>query len=99
MLLDVSKNNLTGKAVEAALDKAGISANKNTIPFDTQKPMVTSGIRLGTPSITTRGMGKNEMSAVADFIRRVVENVENDSALAAIRDEVYAFTDKYPMYA
>ncbi len=98
MLIDVSKNNLTGKAVEAALDKAGISANKNTIPFDTQKPMVTSGIRIGTPSITTRGMGKNEMKMVADFIKRVIDNVDNESALASIRDEVYSLTSKFPMY-
>ncbi|MCL2792192.1 MAG: serine hydroxymethyltransferase [Spirochaetaceae bacterium] len=98
MLLDVSKNNLTGKVVEAALDKAGISANKNTIPFDTQKPMVASGIRIGTPSITTRGMGKNEMKMVADFIKRVIDNVANESALASIRDEVFALTAKFPMY-
>ncbi|MCL2706541.1 MAG: serine hydroxymethyltransferase [Spirochaetaceae bacterium] len=98
MLLDVSKNNLTGKAVEVALDKAGISANKNTIPFDTQKPMVTSGIRIGTPSVTTRGMGKNEMKMIADFIKRVIDNVDNESALASIRDEVYSLTAKYPMY-
>jgi len=98
MLLDVSKNNLTGKAVEAALDKAGISANKNTIPFDTQKPMVASGIRIGTPSITTRGMGKNEMKMIADFIKRVIDNVDNESTLVSIRDEVYSLTAKFPMY-
>ena len=98
MLIDVSKNNLTGKVVEAALDKAGISANKNTIPFDTQKPMVTSGIRIGTPSITTRGMGKGEMKIIAGFIKRVIDNVDNESALGAIRDEVYALTAKFPMY-
>lgn len=99
MLVDVSKLNLTGKAVEAALDKAGISANKNTIPFDPQKPMVTSGIRIGTPSLTTRGMGGEEMNIVAGFIKRVVDNIDNDEALAKIRDEVYSFTAKYPMYA
>ena len=98
MLIDVSKNNLTGKAVEAALDKAGISANKNTIPFDTQKPMVTSGIRIGTPSVTTRGMGKNEMKMIADFIKRVIDNVDNESALDAIKKEVYGLTAKFPMY-
>jgi len=98
MLLDVSKNNLTGKAVEAALDKAGISANKNTIPFDTQKPMVASGIRVGTPSITTRGMGQNEMKMIAGFIKKVIDNVDNDNALASIKDEVFALTAKFPMY-
>ena len=98
MLIDVSKNNLTGKAVEIALDKAGISANKNTIPFDMQKPMVTSGIRIGTPSVTTRGMGKNEMKMIAGFIKRVVDNVDNENALDSIRNEVYSLTAKYPMY-
>ncbi|MDX9799952.1 MAG: serine hydroxymethyltransferase [Spirochaetia bacterium] len=98
MLVDVSKKGLTGKAVESALDKAAISANKNTIPFDPQKPMVTSGIRIGTPSLTTRGMGKAEMAVVAEFIKQVVENIDDDNALAAIRDEVYTFTAKYPMY-
>ena len=98
MLIDVSKNSLTGKAVEVALDKAGISANKNTIPFDTQKPMITSGIRIGTPSITTRGMGKSEMKIIADFIKRVIDNIDNESALFSIRDEVYSLTAKFPMY-
>lgn len=98
MLIDVSKIGLTGKVVEAALDKAGISANKNTIPFDQQKPMVTSGIRIGTPSLTTRGMGKDEMVKVAGFIKQVVDNIEDDDALAKIQKEVYAFTAKFPMY-
>ncbi len=98
MLLDVSKMGLTGKVVEKTLDKAGISANKNTIPFDKEKPMVTSGIRIGTPSITTRGMGKPEMAVVAGFIKKAVDNVESDDALERIKQDVYAFTAKYPMY-
>ncbi|MCL2294798.1 MAG: serine hydroxymethyltransferase [Spirochaetes bacterium] len=98
MLIDVSKNSLTGKVVEAALDKAGISANKNTIPFDTQKPLITSGIRIGTPSVTTRGMSKDEMRKIADFIKRVIDNVNNESALGSIRDEVFSLTAKFPMY-
>ena len=98
MLVDVSAMGLTGKVVEKALDKAGISANKNTIPFDKQKPMVTSGIRIGTPSLTTRGMGKAEMARVADFIKRAVDNVDNDEALEAVKQEVYKFTADYPMY-
>jgi glycine hydroxymethyltransferase len=98
MLIDVSKNNLTGKVVEAALDKAGISANKNTIPFDTQKPLITSGIRIGTPSVTTRGMGKSEMKMIADFIKRVIDNIDNENVLNSIRDEVFSLTAKFPMY-
>ena len=98
MLVDVSAMGLTGKVVEKALDKAGISANKNTIPFDKEKPMVTSGIRIGTPSLTTRGMGKAEMAKVAEFIKRTVDNVDNDDALESIKQEVYKFTADYPMY-
>ena len=98
MLVDVSAMGLTGKIVEKALDKAGISANKNTIPFDKEKPMVTSGIRIGTPSLTTRGMGKAEMAKVADFIKRAVDNVDNDDALEVVKQDVYKFTADYPMY-
>ncbi len=98
MLVDVSVLGLTGKAVEQALDKAGISVNKNAIPFDKQKPMVTSGIRIGTPSVTTRGMKEAEMVQIARFIKRACDHIDDDAALAALRDEVYAFTAKFPMY-
>lgn len=98
MLVDVSVLGLTGKAVEQALDKAGISVNKNAIPFDKQKPMVTSGIRIGTPSVTTRGMKEAEMVQIARFIKKACDHIDDDAALAALRDEVYAFTAKFPMY-
>lgn len=98
MLVDVSVLGLTGKAVEQALDKAGISANKNAIPFDKQKPTITSGIRIGTPSVTTRGMKEAEMVQIARFIKKACDNIDNDEALAALKEEVYAFTAKFPMY-
>ncbi len=98
MLVDVSKLGLTGKEVEKALDMAGINANRNTIPYDKQKPFITSGIRLGTPSLTTRGMGPEEMIQVADFIKRVVDNINNEEEIKNIYNEVVEFAKKFPMY-
>ncbi|MGD8923116.1 MAG: serine hydroxymethyltransferase [Candidatus Zixiibacteriota bacterium] len=94
--IDIEK--LTGKKVEKALDKAGITVNKNTVPFDPEKPFVTSGIRVGTPAITTRGMGIKEMPIIADFIDRAIKNRRDDDALAAIAQEVKALCDKFPLY-
>ncbi len=99
MLVDVSAKGYTGKVVEACLDKAGLNANKNTIPFDKEKPFVTSGIRLGTPSLTTRGMVEADMKVVADFFKKAVDNIEDDAALEAIEKEVGVFAAKFPMYA
>jgi len=94
--MDVPK--LTGKKVEKALDKAGITVNKNTVPFDPEKPFVTSGIRIGTPAITTRGMGVDEMRTIAEFIHRGIQNRRNDDALAEIAKEVAALCEKFPLY-
>ncbi len=90
--------NLTGKKVETALDKAGITVNKNTVPFDPEKPFVTSGIRIGTPAVTTRGMGVGEMKQIADFIHRGIQNRRNDEALAEIAKEVAVLCEKFPLY-
>ena len=90
--------NPSGKVMEGALDKAGITANKNTVPFDTRSPFVASGIRIGTPAVTTRGMKEDDMKVIADFIKRVCNNSDNDEILAEIKKEVKDFTANFPLY-
>jgi len=97
-LMSFLDRDFSGKKVEKALDKAGITVNKNTVPFDTRKPFVTSGIRIGTPALTTRGMGVDEMETIADFIDRAIVNMKDDEALDKIRLEVKALCDKFPLY-
>ncbi|HOZ00695.1 MAG TPA: serine hydroxymethyltransferase [Candidatus Syntrophosphaera sp.] len=89
----------SGKKMEESLDLAGITANKNTVPFDTRSPFVASGVRLGTPSVTTRGMGASEMETIADFIKRVRDHHEEEEYLTAMKAEVRALTDKFPLYS
>ncbi len=98
MLVDVFSKGITGKVAEAALGKAGITVNKNAIPFDQNPPMVASGIRIGTPAITTRGLGEKEMDVVGDLILRALGAHDNDSALAAIKVEVEALCSRFPLY-
>lgn len=88
----------SGKKMEESMDKAGITANKNTVPFDTRSPFVSSGVRLGTPSVTARGMGSAEMQQIADFIFRVRENHENEEYLSSMKKEVLELTNKFPLY-
>jgi glycine hydroxymethyltransferase len=99
MLVDVFAKGITGKVAEKALDKAGITANKNTIPFDTNSPMVASGIRLGTPALTTRGMKEGDMAEVAKLISRALHAVENETELAEVRREVRKMCERFPLYA
>ena len=98
MLVDLSNMDVTGKEAEDALDKAGITVNKNSIPYDDKPPTITSGIRLGTPSITTRGMGNSEMDEIADIISGVIKNINNPSAIADMNGRVKALCDKHPIY-
>jgi glycine hydroxymethyltransferase len=99
MLVDVFAKGITGKVAEKTLDKAGITANKNTIPFDTNSPMVASGIRLGTPALTTRGMKEAEMAVVAKLVARALHAVDNESELADVKREVGRICDRFPLYA
>ena len=98
MLVDVFSKGLTGKVAEAALGKAGITVNKNAIPFDQNPPMVASGIRVGTPAITSRGMGETEMDTIADLIARALATPDDEAALRAIREEVEVLCRKFPLY-
>ena len=98
ILMNLSGKGVTGKAAEAALDKAGITVNKNTIPFDTQSPFITSGIRLGTPAVTTRGFKEKDMKLVARWIDMVLQDVENERSLASIRAEVLEACANHPLY-
>ena len=98
MLVDLRNKKLTGKALEHALNEAGLTVNKNSVPFDTEKPMVTSGIRIGTPAVTTRGFKEPEMKRIAEWIDRISKDVENESLLKAVRAEVKELCAKFPVY-
>ena len=98
MLVDLRPKKLNGKIAEEALGKAGITVNKNMIPWDPEKPFVTSGIRVGTPALTTRGMGTAEMRQVASLIGRVLDAPADDAALARVKGEVLELTRQFPLY-
>jgi glycine hydroxymethyltransferase len=99
MLLNLSGTDLTGKVAEEALDKAGITVNKNTVPFETRSPFVTSGIRIGTPAATTHGLKEPEMEQVAGFIAAVLADPTNETNLSAIKGEVNALMRRFPLYS
>ncbi len=98
MLVDVFSRGLTGKVAEAALGRAGITVNKNAIPFDTNPPLVASGIRVGTPAVTTRGLREAEMDTVAALIARALAAPDDDAVLAGVRRDVEALCRKFPLY-
>jgi len=98
-LVDIYTRGLTGSVAQPALDRAGITVNKNSIPFDPLPPMKASGIRMGTPAVTTRGMREPEMQKIAGWIAQVLERVEDESTARKVRGEIAAFTERFPLYA
>lgn len=98
MLVDLRPKGVTGKAAEEALEKAGITCNKNAIPNDPEKPFITSGVRLGTPSVTARGMKEKEVEQIAGMILKVLENINDEDKIAELKKEVLQLTEKFPLY-
>ena len=98
MLVDLRAKGITGKAAEAALGLAHITINKNAIPNDPEKPMVTSGVRVGTPAITTRGFGEEETRATANLMADVLDNPNDAANLETVRAKVHALTSRFPVY-
>lgn len=98
ILVDLRSKGLNGKIAEESLDRAGITVNKNMVPFDTESPFVTSGIRIGTPALTTRGFGKEQFEQVAELIDKVLQDPENEERLNSIRSEVQAMCEDFPLY-
>ena len=99
MLIDLRNKNITGKDAEKVLELAAITANKNMVPFDTQSPFVTSGIRLGTAAITTRGLKEEDCSNIVNWIDQIVLNHDNDELLNSVRQEVNEYMTKFPLYS
>jgi len=95
LLVDLNNMDITGKEAEEALDKVSITVNKNTIPFETRSPFVTSGIRIGTPAVTTRGMGEEEMKQIGEFIYETLKNFDNEEKLAEIKKDVLELTNEF----
>lgn len=98
MLIDLRNKNITGKKAQETLDKAHITLNKNAVPFDDKSPFVTSGIRVGVPSITTRGMKEEHMQTVVDFIDKILMNIDDETVIASVKEEVKTFMKQFPLY-
>lgn len=98
ILIDLRNKNLTGKVAEQALEKANITLNKNMVPFDTESPFVTSGIRIGSPAMTTRGLGTDEFEHIANLIDRVLQDPENEAVIEAVKHEVKDLCEQFPLY-
>ena len=98
MLIDLRNKNITGKKAQETLDRAHITLNKNAVPFDDKSPFVTSGIRIGVPAITTRGMKEKDMQTVVDFIDRILMDIDNEATISAVKEEVGKFMEQFPLY-
>jgi glycine hydroxymethyltransferase len=98
MLIDLRNKGLTGKEAQEALDQAGITVNKNAVPFDDKSPLITSGIRIGTPALTTRGMNEAAMEEIASLIDRVLSNIGKTDLYASVAAEVAALCGRFPLY-
>ena len=99
MLLDLREEDYTGKDAEEALDKAGITVNKNTVPFETRSPFITSGVRIGTPAVTTRGMGEEEMRQIARWIKEVLDGRDDEAFLSRVKGQVRELCERFPFYS
>ena len=99
MLIDLRSKGLTGKQAEEALGQADITINKNMVPFDDQSPFITSGIRVGTAAMTTRGLKENDMERIVDYIDLSLQNHENESKLLEIREEIHSWMKNFPLYS
>lgn len=98
LLIDFTEKGITGKKAEQALEKSGITVNKNMVPFDSRSPFITSGIRVGTPAATTRGMGQDEMHTIVNLIDQIIRDPENEDLMAAVRSQVSELCESFPMY-
>jgi glycine hydroxymethyltransferase len=98
ILIDLTNKGVSGKAAENALERAGITVNKNMVPFDQRSPFITSGIRVGTPAITTRGMAENEMNQIVDKIDQVISDIDNDITINRVKMEVKSLCESFPLY-
>jgi glycine hydroxymethyltransferase len=98
MLIDLRNKNITGKKAQETLDRAHITLNKNAVPYDDKSPFVTSGIRVGVPAITTRGLKEEHMQTVVDLIDRVLMNINDESTIKVVSDEVHQFMKEFPLY-
>jgi glycine hydroxymethyltransferase len=98
MLIDLRSKGVTGKAAQLALDRANITCNKNAVPFDDKSPLITSGIRLGTPALTTRGMREEEMREVASLIDRVIGAIDDETTIASVKQDVVSLCSRFPIH-